>query len=183
MELFGIVLSIPLAFVASVVYCLFLAKIIIRADLLRRFLWAASVGLLLLFAVEIVLLTTIGAVRSRANIGPAFYVAHLAVFFLGTPAVANVLILRNPRATFRWYWAVPVCTVFAFALVLLQYGVSEALYGVDGTDGPFSERQTPAPGVQITDRGARAVRSNRPLQPTSGALTSFELASSVQTEL
>jgi hypothetical protein len=30
------------------------------------------------------------------------------------------------------------CTLFAFSLVLLQYGVSEALYGIDGTQGPYS---------------------------------------------
>jgi hypothetical protein len=174
MELFGIILSIPVAFVASVVYCFFLAKIIIRVDLLRRFMWAASVGVLLLFAVEIVLLVTIGAVRSRASIGPGFYVAHLAVFFLGPPSLANVLILRNPRSPFRWYWAVPACTVFAFALVLLQYGVSEALYGVEGSDGPFSERQISTRERQLSDRSARAVRSNRPLQPTSGANVEVE---------
>ena len=114
MELFGIILSIPVAFVASVVYCFFLAKIIIRVAPLRRFMWAASVGVLLLFAVEIVLLMTISAVRSRASIGPGFYVTHLAVFFLGTPALANVLILRNPRSPFRWYWAVPACTGLRF---------------------------------------------------------------------
>jgi hypothetical protein len=27
-------------------------------------------------------------------------------------------------------WAVPACTLFALGLVLLQYGVSDALYGV-----------------------------------------------------
>jgi hypothetical protein len=143
MELFGIILSIPVAFVASVVYCLLLAKIIIRVDPLRRLLWVVSVGVLSLFAVEILLLVTIGAIHSRESIGPVFYPAHLAVFCMGTPALANVLILRNPRSTFRWYWAVPACTIFAFALVLLQYGVSEALYGVEGTNGPFSERQIP----------------------------------------
>src|SRR5688572_9526638 len=102
MELFGILLSIPAAFVASVGYCLVLAKIIIRVDPLRRLMWGASVGVLCLFVLEIVLLATIGAVRSRASIGPVFYLAHLAVFFLGTPALANVLILRNPRSTFPW---------------------------------------------------------------------------------
>jgi hypothetical protein len=85
-----------------------------------------------------VLLVTIGAVRSRAIIGPAFYAAHFALFILGTPALANVLVLWPPKGVVRWFWAVPICAVFAVALVLLQYGVSEALYGVEGTGGPFS---------------------------------------------
>jgi len=131
MELFGIVLSIPAAFVVNTVYSLLLSRVITRIDPLRRFLWMASIGVLLLFVIEVALLIAIGAVRSGASLGPGFYVAHLVIFFTGPPALANVLILRNPRGTFRWYWAVPVCTAFAFVLVLLQYGVSEALYGID----------------------------------------------------
>ena len=131
MEIFGIVLSIPAAFVVSTVYSFLLSRVITRIDPLRRFLWMASIGVLLLFVIEVALLITIGAVRSGAIFGLGFYVAHLVIFFTGPPALANVLILRNPRGTFRWYWAVPVCTAFAFVLVLLQYGVSEALYGID----------------------------------------------------
>ena len=142
MELFGIALSVPVAFIASTVYCLFLARVIIHFEFLRRAVWIVSVAVLCLVAAELVLLVTIGAIRSRAIIGPGFYVAHVALFFLGAPALANLLILRNPRGRFRWYWAVPACTAFAFGLVLLQYGVSEALYGVDGIDGPYS-RATP----------------------------------------
>jgi hypothetical protein len=138
MEVFGIILSVPAAFLASLVYCYLLAKIVIRLDMLRRAMWLVSVLVLIAFAIEVTLLVTFGAVRSRALIGPMFYVAHTALFFLGTPALANLLVLRQPRGILRWYWAVPVCTLFAFGLVLLQYGVSEALYGVDGTNGPFS---------------------------------------------
>jgi hypothetical protein len=138
MEIFGIILSVPATFLASLVYCYLLATIVIRLDFLRRAMWLVSVLVLIAFAIEVTLLVTVGSVHSRALIGPMFYVAHVALFFLGTPALANVLVLRQPRELVRWYWAVPACTLFAFALVLLQYGVSEALYGVDGTGGPFS---------------------------------------------
>jgi hypothetical protein len=37
------------------------------------------------------------------------------------------------------YVVVLLCTFFAFVLVLLHYGFAEALYGIDGVDGPFSE--------------------------------------------
>ena len=142
MELFGILLSIPVAFVASVVYCFLLATVLIRFDMLRRWMWWASLVVLIGFGVEILILATLGAVRARHIIGPVFYVAHLAVFLLGTPALANVLILRSrPARRFRWYWAIPLCTAFALVLVLLQYGVSEALFGIDGVDGPFSEAE------------------------------------------
>jgi len=145
MELFGIVLAIPAAFGGCVIYCLAISKIVIRFNLLRRSMLAASIGVLFLFALEMALLMTLGAVRSRAMIGPGFYVAHLVVFVLGTPALANVLILRSPKRTLQWYWAVPLCTVFALSLVLVQYGVSEALYGVDGTNSPDSRRHSAIP--------------------------------------
>ena len=140
MELFGIVLSIPVAFVASMVYCLLLAKVVSRFDLLSHSLRLASYGVLSLFALEIVLLLTLGAVRSRGLIGPAFYVTHLVLFFLCTPALANVFVLRPARGVLsRWYIAGALCTIFAFCLVLLQYGVSESLYGINGDDGPYSK--------------------------------------------
>ena len=139
MELFGIVFSIPVAFVLSMVYCAILARVIRRFEGPRRWLYAASVVILAGFLGEVVLLITLGAVRSRGVIGPAFYVAHVVFFFLGTPALANVLLLRERTPVVRrWYLAGALCTAFAFCLVLLQYGVSEALYGVDGTNGPYS---------------------------------------------
>jgi hypothetical protein len=138
-ELFGIIFSIPVAFVVSMMYCAILAHMIRRFEGLRRWLHAASVVVLAGFLGEVVLLTTLGAVRSRGVIGPAFYVAHVVFFFLGTPALANVLLLRKGAPVIRrWYLAGVLCTAFAFCLVLLQYGVTEALYGIDGTDGPYS---------------------------------------------
>jgi hypothetical protein len=138
MELFAIVLSVPAAFIVSLVYCFLLGKFAVRTGSLERAIWGLSIGVLLLWVVEIVLLVTIGAVRSRALIGPAFYAAHVALFFIGTPALANVLVLWPPRGVVRWFWAVPICTVFGAGSVVLQYVVSEVLYGVEGRSGPFS---------------------------------------------
>jgi hypothetical protein len=144
MELFGIFFSIPVAFAASMLYCLFLAKFVSKFVRLSNWLRAASVLILGLFAVEILLLISLGAVRSRGLLGPGFYVAHLVFFFLCTPALANVLILRPARGGLStWYVAGFLCTLFAFLLVLLQYGVSESLYGINGDDGPYSHNSAP----------------------------------------
>ena len=138
MELLGILLSIPVAFVASSFYCLFLVRYISRFERVSRWLRFASCIVLGLFSVEIVLLVTLGAVRSRGVLGPGFYVAHLFFFFLVTPALANLLVLRSGRGFLsKWYVATVVCTVFAFFLVLLQYDVSERLYGIDDENGPY----------------------------------------------
>jgi hypothetical protein len=139
MELFGIVLSIPAAFFASTLYCLFLVRVVSKSQRASRWLRIASYAVLALFAVEIVLLVTLGAVRSRGVLGPSFYLAHLIFFFIATPALANSLVLHRSGGFFaKWYVATVLCTIFAFCLVLLQYGVSEALHGIDGENGPYS---------------------------------------------
>jgi hypothetical protein len=54
------------------------------------------------------------------------------LFFLTVPAFANSLLLRQHRRFVdRWYVAGFLCTVLAFFLVLLQYSVSESLYGIE----------------------------------------------------
>ena len=132
MEIYGIFLSVPVAFATSMLYCLFLVKFVSKFARPSLYLRLASYGVLSLFAVEIVLLITLGAARSQGILGPAFYVAHFALFFLCTPALANVLVLRPARGSLSaWYTAGGVCTIFAFFLVLLQYGVSESLYGIE----------------------------------------------------
>src|SRR5262245_29804659 len=138
MEIFGILFSIPASFVASLVYCFLVATFVVRLETLSRLMWYVSVAVLIAFGAEVLLLGTLGAVRARSVLGPGFYAGHLMLFALGTPALANVLLLRRrPRRGLPWYAAVPVCVVFAFVLVLLQYTVAEALYGIDGDNGPF----------------------------------------------
>src|SRR5215471_4746161 len=129
MELLGIVLSVPVALVCCMLYCLLLAKIISRFQRLGRALRFLSLCVLATFIAEITLLITLGSVRSRGLLGPGFYVTHVILFFLGPPALANVLILEDgTKAYSKWYVAGVLCAAFAFFLVLLQYTVSESLY-------------------------------------------------------
>jgi hypothetical protein len=81
---------------------------------------------------ELVVLLLVGAKQTQAVVGPAFYWAHLVVVALATPSLANLLVLRRREwALGRWYWAGAVCAAFGLGLVLLQYAVSEALFGID----------------------------------------------------
>jgi hypothetical protein len=140
MEMLGILLSIPVAFVTSMLYCLFLARVVLRFARTSRWLRIASRFVLALFVIELILLITMGSVRSRGLLGPSFYIAHIIFFFLGTPALANLLVLRPGQGLFsKWFVAGAICTAFAFFLVLLQYTVSESLFGIDGENGPYSE--------------------------------------------
>jgi len=61
---------------------------------------------------------------STAGVTPAreLYVAHVILFFIGTSALANLLVLRPRNGFFaKQYVADSFCTVFAFILVLLPY--------------------------------------------------------------
>ena len=132
MELFGIALSIPVAFVASMLYCFFLDRVVLKFERSRRWLLFTSYFVLALFAAELVLLLTLGTVGSNDLLGPSFYVVHLVLFFASVPALANSIVLRQRRGfVATWYIAGALCTVFAFFLVLLQYSVSESLYGIE----------------------------------------------------
>lgn len=132
MELFGIALSIPIALTANMLYCLLLARVMTKFGRASHWLRLGSCFVLALFASEIVLLLTLGSTRSRDLFGSSFYVAHLAIFLLAAPALANLLVLPSRRGSLmKWYVAGTLCTVVAFVLVLLQYGVSESLYGIE----------------------------------------------------
>lgn len=112
MELLGIVISIPVAFAASTLYSFLLSKFVFRRTLLSRLLRISSYVVLGLFASEVVLLETIGAVRSRGLLGPGFYSTHLLLFFLCPPALANVLVLRPKRGVpGSWWVAGALCTI------------------------------------------------------------------------
>jgi len=129
MELFAIVLSGPVALVVCLSYCLILAKAVARFASLSRWLVRLSLVVLGWGLVEALMLLAFGAVGSRRMLGPGFYVAHVLFFFLGTPALANVLVLGRRRLVRWWYLVAALCAAFAVGLVVLQYGVSEALYG------------------------------------------------------
>ncbi len=139
MEIYGIMLSVPAAFAVTAVYGKFILKYKGLSASARRFLYSASLVLLVCFGIELALVGGIGPVRSRTLFGPAFSVAHLALFFLAVPAMCNALLLGPERTRVtNVYVAAAICAAFALVVVLLQYSVSEALYGLDGSSGPFS---------------------------------------------
>ena len=139
MELFGLMCSVPAAFAASAIYFFVLRWLLRRLPWIKTVLVPGSTLVLVGLAVEWILLGTIGTLRSRAAIGPLFFPLHTVLFFLSVPALANLLIVkRDPRERELWAEVAILCSVLAFPVVLIQYSVSETLYGINGTEGPYS---------------------------------------------
>src|SRR4051794_21882739 len=133
MELYGIALAVPAAIVATLLYSLFVRYVVARSELWTKLFRRGSIFVLGLLAVEIALLAAFGAVRLYGAAGRLFLWAHTLVFLLGTPALANLIILRSKgdRAPNIWLAAPIPCAMLALGLVFLEYHVSETLFGVD----------------------------------------------------
>ena len=131
MELFAIILSAPAAFVASAAYCVLIVRLTGAWTRLRAPLLVGSVAVLSLIAAEALVLILRGAARAHSMLGASYYAAHLVLFVVGTPALANVLVLGRYRARIgKWYIAAPICALFAMATTVMQYTVSEAIHGI-----------------------------------------------------
>src|SRR4051812_7484906 len=104
MELYGIALSVPAAFVATMLYSLFVRYVVTRSEAWTKRFRQGSIVILALLLLEIALLAAFGAVRIYGAIGGVFLWIHGVVFFLGTPALANLTILRSKgdRASNMW---------------------------------------------------------------------------------
>lgn len=144
MELFAIVGAIPVAFIAGGIYA-YLIHFVLRYQIVRLTTLLLSTLILLGILVEWATLLTFGAVRIRAIIGPIFYPIHLIIFFLSIPALANLLVIKkisSSRSFGRWVVIGFFCSALALPVVLTHYGVAEALYGIDGTGGPYGQAPT-----------------------------------------
>lgn len=133
--MFAIIGAMPAAFVASAIYSRILGKLSLTSRV-RRFVVRASSAVLGALLLEWILLATLGAVQCRVMIGPAFYLLHSALFLLAVPSLVNILMIGR-TVPLAWPVVGLLAGVFALPVVLTQYGVSEALYGIDGSGGPY----------------------------------------------
>ena len=85
------------------------------------------------------MVVTVGVLRSRALVGPAFFALH-AAFLLVPPAIINIVVLSPGRRSWRpTAAAAAVAFVVGYGLILFNVHVSEVLYGVDGVGGPYEQ--------------------------------------------
>lgn len=133
MESLGIILSIPAAFIASIVYALLINKVTTKLTfLIQPLLWVSGI-ILILGVMDFSYIASAGTVSLRDAIGELYYPIHIVLFFLTLPALTNIMRLQNKFGFLtRWYSIGVVCAVIGLCIVLQQYIVSEALFGIDG---------------------------------------------------
>jgi hypothetical protein len=140
MEIFGIVLSFPASFIFATIYAFVVGKIVTKWKMVSApLLWISAVVLSLVL-LEIIGVITVGILKLCETLGPIYYPTHSLLFFGTLPSTVNIMrIQRKIPILSRWYLIGGVCAMIGLGIVVLQYGVSEALYGVNGTEGPYSQ--------------------------------------------
>ena len=78
-------------------------------------------------------------------IGTAFYPLHLTLFFLGVPAFWDCAQAGKSQAPLAPRLPSASVPRLLSVLVLLQYGVTEALYGIDGNGEPIANSRPSRP--------------------------------------
>lgn len=138
MEIFGIILAIPAAFIATTIYSVFMRWLMSKLPWLVKPVLIVSIVVLAGLAIEWCLLLVIGTMRSQEIMGSAFYALHLTVFFLSIPGLANIIILRRATGGFwRLLMVAACCAALALPVALTHVAVSEVLYGVGGSGGLY----------------------------------------------
>mgnify|MGYP000935266031 CR=1 FL=1 len=140
MELFGIMLFAGIGLVASPIFCLIVENVVARFRVISRIIQILSIIVVVAFAMEFVLVMIYGPISIRSILGPTYVFIHELLFLIVAPCLAcSVLLSRKPSGFgLRWLLMAPICWLVGIAAILFQYHVYEALYGVDGTGGPFN---------------------------------------------
>lgn len=130
--MFGIIFSVPMSFACGAIYSNIVGKIILKWNNLTQLLRALSGIILALSVLEVIGVSTVGALKLREVIGIAYYPIHSILFFLTLPSLVNILkIQRRTPFLSKWYFIGFACAIIGLGIVLLQYDVSEALFGVN----------------------------------------------------
>ena len=131
MEGFALILNMPLSFVLSSVYSILLIRFIKPHTKLSTFMfWPSSVVIYALI-LETILVTAIGPNGLVELLGSSYFQIHLGIFILSVPSLVTILALQKkfPKIS-KWYITALICVALATHVLLLQYHVTDSLFGI-----------------------------------------------------
>jgi hypothetical protein len=115
-----------------------LVKLVRPRKAIASWLFTSAVTMVLLFTVELLMVSISGVLGTRALIGPAFFPLH-ALLTLGLAPACACALLLGKRSIARWWpVAAALCWFIGAAAIFYQYDVAETLYGIDGIGGPYT---------------------------------------------
>jgi hypothetical protein len=185
MELFGLLLAMPVTFVASFVYAALALALFSFLPVVARVLVSASLFVIALIVTELVLFAALGPKGTYAHLGHGFTALHFLGFLLGPPAVANLVFhvgcQWNLNRWLRFFSATGCCWITCMSALLGNIVVDEAIVGIDAGKpfymtpprGPNKvparnarialplQSKHPRPGVGEVGCSASSVRQNR----------------------
>jgi hypothetical protein len=138
METLGIALYLLGGVVAAPVFCYALVKLVRPQKAIAAWLFTSSVTTVLLFAVELLVVSIRGILGTRALIGAAFFPVHAFLTLGLAPACAGALLLGRRSIARWWPAAAALCWFIGAAAIFYQYDIAETLYGIDGIGGPYA---------------------------------------------
>jgi hypothetical protein len=136
-ETLGIALALLGGLVAAPIFCLVLVKLIRPFPNLSAFTFWPAVTVVVLFGLEAVLALARGVLWTRALIGPGFFLIHVFLTFSVAPSLACALLLGRRSLARHWWLAAALCWFVGAGADFYQFDVADALYGIDGTGGPY----------------------------------------------
>ncbi len=128
MELFSLILLLPFTFALSVLYRLFLKKLINPSLFARKISIILSVAILLLFFVEILLVYFVGFPTLKKINPKLFYIIHLVNIFMIVPGILylyNVLLKQK-----HWFFFGIMGSIISFIVLLYHIYIFEQLFGM-----------------------------------------------------
>jgi len=129
MELFAILLVIPISFIISLIYFKIISYIIAKWSFFSKWILLSSKFIILLCVVEFSLIIFLGVSTLQNMSNGLYYVIHLGLFFLLLPSFINIIIIKISFLN-KWYIAVPVSVIFSIIIIFYQIFVSERLFGI-----------------------------------------------------
>lgn len=132
MEMFGAILAIPVSFVSSGLYSVFLFAFIKPHAKLSTFLFWPSLVVLTALSWEIVLTILVGPKGLEELMGPTYFRIHVGIFFLSVPSLVNAIALQRRFSIIsKWYIIAPACSILTILIIMLQFYVTDILFGID----------------------------------------------------
>lgn len=136
MELLGIALWIGAGIPAAPLVCWMLVRFVRPHRAIANFVFMLCVFGTIVFAMDLALVGSSGAIRSREIVGAAFFPVHTVATLLSAASFAGTVLLGPIADSHHWRAVAVICWCLGVLSIFYHIEVAESLYGIDGAAIP-----------------------------------------------